>query len=128
MMHQVVATFFSYRSYSLNGAVLVCQSLQRIGTMMPSILAPPVFRGMQKFCSPSQLVPAESRAGTIQLKCDSSLLNEAKDLQVGFLSFLNYYYLITGVNFNEKTINFTPKKSHISRKKSAKIKQSSRII
>ena len=74
------------------------------------------------------LVPAESSAGTTQLKCDIRLLNEARDRQVGFLSFLNYYYLITGVNFNEKTINFAPKKSHISRKKSAKIKQSSRII
>ena len=73
------------------------------------------------------LVPAESHAGTIQLKCDSSLLNQATDRQVGFLSFLNYYYLITGINLNDQTINFAPKKSHISRKKSAKIKQSSRI-
>ena len=125
MTHQVVSTFFSY---PLNGGIHVCQSLHCIGTMMPSILAPHVFRGMQKFCSPSQLVPAESQVGTIQLKCNSSGPNEARDRQIGFLSFLNYYYLITGINLNEQTINFAPKKSHISRKKSAKIKQSTRSI
>ena len=42
MIHQVVSTFFSYCS---NGAIRVCQSLQRIGTMMPLILALRVFDG-----------------------------------------------------------------------------------
>ena len=73
------------------------------------------------------LVLAQSRAATIQLKCDISYLNEISDRQVEFLSFLNCYYLIAGYTFNEHTTNFIALKRHIRRKISDKIKHSSRI-
>ena len=73
------------------------------------------------------LVPALSRAGTVQLKCDISYLNEVRDRHVEFLSFLNCYYLIAGYTFNEHTTNFIALKRHIRRKISDKIKHSSRI-
>ena len=112
--------------YTVNGAIDVCHSLQRIGTMMPSIFAYAYFMA-RKILFFFPLVPAESSARTTQLKWDISLLNEARVRQVGFLSFLNYYYLITSVNFNKQTTKSMASKSLISSKKSGNITQSSRI-
>ena len=124
MIHQVVATFLSYPFEWCYSRMLIITAHMNndaldFGTTRISWHA--------KFCSPSQLVPAESQVGTIQLKCNSSVLNEARDMQAGFLSFLNYYYLITSANFNKQTTNFIASKSHKNSMKSAKIKQSSSI-
>ena len=122
MIRQVVATFFSNRPDLSGVAIDVCRSLQRIETIMPSILAPPVFHGMENF------VLFSTCAGRIARDSYPTKMSyEARDRQDGFLSFLNYYCLITSVNFNGQTTNFTATKSHICRTKSAKIKQSSRI-
>ena len=116
MIHQVVATFFSNRPDLSDGAI------DAFETMMPSILVPPVFHGMEDFVFFSTCAGSIARDGY-----PTKMWYEARDRQVGFLSFLNYYYLITSVNFNEQTTNFTATKSHICRSQSAKIKHSSRI-